>query len=323
MLQRTNYPVLVRRDDRIWHHARIVCSNFDNKTCTVKLDQTRKQIDCDFDQVMPLLSQDGDGAGTSSSSDDDSAIDDYEAVHRAQMIEQSLLNPVADQALGEWERHTKGFGSKMMQKFGYIIGTGLGSDGRGIIVPISAQILPAGRSLDHCMALREAANGDRNLFSVEKKLKQQQRRQEASSARAYERQQTRQVDFFSFMNERIGGGTTSADDKNSDNKKGGSAAATMTTTTTTASKSNNFKDHSSKNLNVAGLKISEEIRRVEREIRKLRESQSRHKSDTPVYGKLQAQLCERGKELDALKKSETSVANEQMFRKDKNKLTIF
>lgn len=283
------------------------------------MDQTRKQIDVDFDQVMPLLQNEA-AAGSPPTTDDDDEDDviddDYEAMHRAQMIEQSLLNPAADQALGEWERHTKGFGSKMMQKFGYIIGTGLGSDGRGIVVPISAQILPAGRSLDHCMALREAANGDRNLFSVEKRLKQQHRRQQAASARAYERQ-TQQVDLFSFMNSRIGGGGG----KDGNAEKGSMATATTTTSTTTTT--TNFKDHSSKNLNVAGLKISEEIRRLERDIRKLREAQSRHKADTPVYGKLHAQLQDRDRELVALKKSEKSVANEQMFRKDKNKLTIF
>lgn len=282
------------------------------------MDQTRKQIDVDFDQVMPLLQNEA-AAGSPPTTDDedDDGIDDdddYETMHRAQMIEQSLLNPAADQALGEWERHTKGFGSKMMQKFGYIIGTGLGSDGRGIVVPISAQILPAGRSLDHCMALREAANGDRNLFSVEKRLKQQQRRQQAASARAYERQ-TQQVDLFSFMNSRIGGGG------GKDAEKGSMTTATTTATSTTTT--TNFKDHSSKNLNVAGLKISEEIRRLERDIRKLREAQRRHKADTPVYGKLHAQLQDRDRELVALKKSEKSVANEQMFRKDKNKLTIF
>lgn len=282
------------------------------------MDQTRKQIDVDFDQVMPLLQNEA-AAGSPPTTDDedDDGIDDdddYETMHRGQMIEQSLLNPAADQALGEWERHTKGFGSKMMQKFGYIIGTGLGSDGRGIVVPISAQILPAGRSLDHCMALREAANGDRNLFSVEKRLKQQQRRQQAASARAYERQ-TQQVDLFSFMNSRIGGGG------GKDAEKGSMTTATTTATSTTTT--TNFKDHSSKNLNVAGLKISEEIRRLERDIRKLREAQSRHKADTPVYGKLHAQLQDRDRELVALKKSEKSVANEQMFRKDKNKLTIF
>lgn len=41
------------------------------------------------------------------SSDSESDDNDYEQMQRAHLIEQSLLTPSADQALGEWEKHTK------------------------------------------------------------------------------------------------------------------------------------------------------------------------------------------------------------------------
>ncbi|XP_077221832.1 D111/G-patch domain-containing protein [Tasmannia lanceolata] len=44
--------------------------------------------------------------------------------------------------MGGFEKHTKGFGSKMMAKMGFVEGRGLGKDGRGMITPIEATRRP-------------------------------------------------------------------------------------------------------------------------------------------------------------------------------------
>ncbi|XP_048423225.1 LOW QUALITY PROTEIN: uncharacterized protein LOC103933875 [Pyrus x bretschneideri] len=51
------------------------------------------------------------------------------------------------QRVGAFERHTKGFGSKMMAKMGFVEGTGLGKDSQGIVNPLSAVRLPKSRGL--------------------------------------------------------------------------------------------------------------------------------------------------------------------------------
>lgn len=43
-----------------------------------------------------------------------------------------------DRDFGRWERHTTGFGSKMLSKMGWRQGTGLGSSGDGIVNPVKA-----------------------------------------------------------------------------------------------------------------------------------------------------------------------------------------
>ncbi|XP_076922905.1 uncharacterized protein LOC143584847 [Bidens hawaiensis] len=48
---------------------------------------------------------------------------------------------------GSFERHTKGFGSKMMAKMGFVEGMGLGLDSQGIVQPLVASRLPKSRGL--------------------------------------------------------------------------------------------------------------------------------------------------------------------------------
>lgn len=53
-LQRFKCPVLAKQTDRVWYRGRIVSSNFDEKTCNVKLEQSNKEISCDFHDVLPI-----------------------------------------------------------------------------------------------------------------------------------------------------------------------------------------------------------------------------------------------------------------------------
>ncbi|KAL9223933.1 hypothetical protein vseg_000017 [Gypsophila vaccaria] len=53
----------------------------------------------------------------------------------------------ATPAVGSFEKHTKGFGSKMMARMGFVEGTGLGRASQGIVTPLSAVRRPKARGL--------------------------------------------------------------------------------------------------------------------------------------------------------------------------------
>lgn len=63
------------------------------------------------------------------------------------LVHKSLLTLQSSEPLGNWERHTRGIGSKLMMQMGYVIGTGLGKRSDGRIEPVEAQVLPARKSL--------------------------------------------------------------------------------------------------------------------------------------------------------------------------------
>ncbi|KAJ3319406.1 Tuftelin-interacting protein 11 [Boothiomyces sp. JEL0866] len=54
---------------------------------------------------------------------------------------------VLDQDFGAFNKHTKGFGLKMLLKQGYVPGQGLGKDGSGIATPIEVNLRPQGAGL--------------------------------------------------------------------------------------------------------------------------------------------------------------------------------
>uniref|UniRef100_A0A182Q6B9 Zinc finger CCCH-type with G patch domain-containing protein n=1 Tax=Anopheles farauti TaxID=69004 RepID=A0A182Q6B9_9DIPT len=313
-LRRKGSLVLVKQSSRLWCKGTVLEVNFEGKRCKIRLEEgKREQAEVPFEDLLPLDEHDGSDAEEDhiSASEEDS---DEEALRRAQMVEKSLFHPAPDRRLGEWEEHTCGIGSKIMQKMGYVVGTGLGREGEGIVIPVSAQVLPQGRSLDYCMELREQANGDKDLFSVEKKLVQLKKQQEKRAARDYERRSKadKAKDVFSFINEQVfnGGGESSK-------------AKRLEKHTATEINGRELKEHTSKNLNIASLKLSEEIRRAEAEVERLKIALTRHKVGTPASDNLRRQIDAKRAEISRLQASEYNISKEQQLRSDKRKMTVF
>lgn len=84
-----------------------------------------------------------------SNTDDDSARKES---HSDSARKESHSNSAkkGSQNLGAFEKHTKGFGSKMMARMGFVEGMGLGRDSQGIVNPLVAVRLPKSRGLGAC-----------------------------------------------------------------------------------------------------------------------------------------------------------------------------
>lgn len=309
LLRRKGGPVLAKQKNRLWEKGVVREVDFEGKTCKIKLDESKREMELPFEDVFPLENEESDDSDSDGSSDSEEE-DDAVAIRQAEIISRSLLNPVPSQRLGEWEKHTKGMGSRIMQKMGYVVGAGLGCRGEGIVVPIGAQVLPQGRSLDYCMQLREKANGDADLFSVEKKLMREKRIQEKRDAQQTARQNGRK-DVFSFINSDILG----------NNDPGTSNATTKSPNTPAAPL--DLPKYASKDLNIASLKLSEQTRRLQADVEKLSHSLKRHQPGTQMHSSLQKQIAAKRTEIKQMQATEYSISREQQLRSDKRKMTVF
>lgn len=153
------------------------------------------------------------------------------------------------------------------------------------------------------MKLREKAGGDANLFSVEKKLKRLQRKQEIMNQKAYEREKNK-VDVFNFLNDKLNGQNSPKVSKQQHRQE--------------------IRKESSRNLNVEGLKVDEDIKKCERDLYMIREQLNRHKdTNSQVCKSLRVKLRDKQDMLTSLHGKATNIKNEQSLRSDKKKLTIF
>ena len=113
-----------------------------------------------------------DGSSSSSSDDEDQAEDNkykykYKPGNASTGLDKvkshsRVYMQSGSKAIGSWEAHTTGFGSKMLQKMGWTPGEGLGADKSGVAEPVEVSLRPKKMGL---------AYGDRPEMSASERKK--------------------------------------------------------------------------------------------------------------------------------------------------------
>lgn len=315
-LRKGSLCLVKSQSDGLWQQATIL--NWEGDATKgvagrliVQMSHSGKTTCVEFEDVTPLA----DSAGVLSESDSDSEVeatqveqedDDDDDVPQVVWVSADA----AGSPLGEWEKHTKGIGSKLMEKMGYVWGQGLGVRGNGRIEPVEAVILPQGKSLDKCMELRERGKVQ-DSTTVQKKMLLKKKKAEARVAAGYHREAGKKS-VFDFLNGHIF------------SKKHAKGHVKLDTICKAKPETETLKEASDKGLSVQSLQVTEAIRRAEREISRLSQSSARNKDrDKVMHSRVEQKIEEQRRLIAELKSRERSIHAEQQHRRGNDKLRIF
>jgi len=316
-----------QEEDEVWSRACVV--HVDNDLVHVRFSSGREHVSLPRESLFPLANDAGEKSSEEKSCPSDLGAtdlsrDNAEAEEVTEFTPVSMLGNLATEELFAWECHTRGVGSKLMAKMGYVAGAGLGRHGAGRVLPVTATIYPSGKSLDWCMEARERAGGG-DALSVERQMLKQKAKEERKSAarvRAQEERDRREHALFDLINRSIAG--RSGDPGHKVNladlyKKRPPSMAKGSSSQPTAGGSSKKREE---NLNLKAFKVSEEIRKAEKEVARLEASAARHRGRGEAGGS-QERLAAGRRHLAALKAKERGLNAAKSKHESRKKLEIF
>ncbi|XP_070767024.1 zinc finger CCCH-type with G patch domain-containing protein [Enoplosus armatus] len=298
---------LARHEDGIWYPAKI--KEIDSGFYTVKFDSVlMKDVVVEADCVIPPLREDD---PLSSDSDLDDTGDGYDVAY-AKVMDSAVESTATfnSENFGGWEAHTRGIGSKLMLKMGYEYGKGLGKMQEGRVEPVTAMVLPKGKSLDQCAELTQRRTQSKAAKDGTQPGRPKKRRKPRVATGG-------RHNVFDFLNHKLGG-------KSTDPAEGGAAAAAAAASAGSGVEAYRGGKSTKRTLNVKLFQAAERVSQTEREIQKMTESLSRQTGrDTSRVKQLEEKLSAARRLLAQQKAQELSIQREHKKADTHKKMTEF
>ncbi|KAJ7334369.1 hypothetical protein OS493_014680 [Desmophyllum pertusum] len=310
---------LARYDDGVWYKATIQSIDHDAHTFVIHYDTYNSDATLGIDEILPLDQRDSENVSdsdlSSSSSDSEESrltkdIDEEEIA----VVRLSWKPSGGPVCLGEWEQHTKGIGSKLMVKMGYIFGKGLGKDGSGIVEPVETIVLPQGKSLDKIAELRE------NNKLPKLGRKKRQRAAKVKNVKLPVEASSTSGDIFDFINTKLGGKRGNIHDISRVPVPGTSASDFEVKEIGKKKKG----DDKNINWNIQLFKTQEEISAVKKQLKKEETALGRHEEkDAKTASHFRQKVTAIKAHLSRLHEREKDIQQKLHHKKNHRKLTVF
>ncbi|RUP15279.1 hypothetical protein BC936DRAFT_139612 [Jimgerdemannia flammicorona] len=255
------------------------------------------------------------GSSVGSSEDDEDTLERTSMAVLHEPLHRSALGGEAV-ALGQWEAHTRGVASRMMERMGYKMGEGLGLTSTGRLEPIEVELHAKGRSLDYLDEGRPGGSGSGG------KRKHRHRHHHKPSAAgdsndpASEERRARRKRKRDALGGADGRGVRVGD---GDGDSGGTVFDFLNTSlslskpppsTNSSSASSTRKNSSTpvttKHMHVTLARLADEIKTAQGDLARAQGSLARNKG-TELEGVFRAKVAECAGKVETLKRRESEV----------------
>ncbi|KRZ04480.1 Calcium-independent phospholipase A2-gamma [Trichinella zimbabwensis] len=289
----------------LWKLASVTSISLEEEQIAARLANTGVLLAVNFEHVFPLNEQSS--LKTEVSQTEESLP---KALPSSSSSSAGSTGPVCSTSaasgslIGDWEVHTRGIGTKLMEKMGYIKGQGLGKDNLGQTEPIAVHVFPKGKSLDHCLQIQR--NRESKDLPVEKlRVHLDDKKYEAKLAKRTEAVEK----FFNMIN-----GHLKTPDANQRKR--------------TAEKGATVVDISSKkschDLQITLLKVGEEVKQMKKRVNSLKQALRRNDGkDSVVAEDLQIKLKLAEEQLQLSLGKQARIEDEVKDRREKQRFFKF